>query len=333
MILNFVRVTPFRFPTKPVFVMIALVAALLLATGLSALPSSGHNTEIVDHPSRSPIPPAQDSKTPPLHKAGGSAQRNIQAQLRKRGKQVPRRVPLRRHPPLGCEQFSWPEGIKNLAIVGNGPLSIEDRKGIQGCDSVMRFNKMENFECDDPVTVWMLRYSYEAPDKYHGLNSPGKGCNSADVLKKANQVWLMDGEEWWLKEALKKHPDLKSSGKSVWADGRQWERKYSKMAEVGVRGRRRRRKWMVKGVSPSSGWLGISIALDCKPPGVEVHLYAMNWHNQLWETHLVDREENFWRAMARQNQLTIHETECKGLRGCEDAAKVDMLQMSSRVAL
>jgi len=36
----------------------------------------------------------------------------------------------------------------------------------------------------------------------------GKGCNSNDVLKKASQVWLMDGEEFWLKEALEKHPNL-----------------------------------------------------------------------------------------------------------------------------
>lgn len=41
------------------------------------------------------------------------------------------KAPIRKHPPLGCSQFSWPTGTQTIAIVGNGPLSKADRAAIE----------------------------------------------------------------------------------------------------------------------------------------------------------------------------------------------------------
>ena len=32
---------------------------------------------------------------------------------------------------------------------------------------------------------------------------------------------------------------------------------------------------------------GLSIALECKPPEAEVHLYGYNWHSSMWQFHRV----------------------------------------------
>lgn len=37
----------------------------------------------------------------------------------------------RRHAPLGCEQFAWPDELTSIAIVGNGPLSRQHRDEIE----------------------------------------------------------------------------------------------------------------------------------------------------------------------------------------------------------
>jgi len=132
--------------------MIRLGAFLLLVTGLGALHDSVQSkaelSEILDYPS--PTPPAPKLENSSQHKAGGSARRRFQAQQGKRGRKFPRRVPLRRHPPMGCEQFSWPEGSKSLAIVGNGPLSSKDRQEIQAGSSR---NSPRHYKESTPHTV------------------------------------------------------------------------------------------------------------------------------------------------------------------------------------
>lgn len=40
---------------------------------------------------------------------------------------------------------------------------------MQEHDAVLRFNKLNQIDCGEKTTIWMVRYSYEAPDKYHGL--------------------------------------------------------------------------------------------------------------------------------------------------------------------
>ena len=47
-----------------------------------------------------------------------------------RGK-VAIKAPIRKHPPLGCEQFTWPNGTRSIAIIGNGPLSKAHRLAIE----------------------------------------------------------------------------------------------------------------------------------------------------------------------------------------------------------
>ena len=39
-------------------------------------------------------------------------------------------------------------------------------------------------------------------------DAPGKGCRTEDMIDSAHQIWLMDGERWWLDKAFEKHPDL-----------------------------------------------------------------------------------------------------------------------------
>ena len=36
---------------------------------------------------------------------------------------------------------------------------------------MVRYNKMSSLQCGDKLTFWVTRYSYEAPDKFHGLGA------------------------------------------------------------------------------------------------------------------------------------------------------------------
>ena len=127
--------------------------------------------------------------------------------LDRKGKVIAKPPPRRPYPPLGCEQFTWPANMSSLALVGNGPLSQQHRKEVevilrpvkqvaeyrsmllvithhysclnsnpvmhwvQGYDAVVRYNKMSSLHCGDKLTFWVTRYSYEAPDKFHGLGA------------------------------------------------------------------------------------------------------------------------------------------------------------------
>ena len=116
--------------------MLRAAIAIVLVTGLNVstdeLNGNTYTRELADQSPR-PTPPAI-----PAESERGIVDTHTQAaasrQLLGRHKRVikvPRKKSLRRHPPLGCQQFTWPGGIKTLAIVGNGPISSRDREEIE----------------------------------------------------------------------------------------------------------------------------------------------------------------------------------------------------------
>jgi hypothetical protein len=122
--------------------MLRAAIAIVLVTGLNVstdeLNGNTYTRELADQSPR-PTPPAI-----PAESERGIGNTYTQAaasrQLLGRHKRVikvPRKKSLRRHPPLGCQQFAWPEGIKTLAIVGNGPLSSRDREDIEVISSLL----------------------------------------------------------------------------------------------------------------------------------------------------------------------------------------------------
>jgi len=123
-----------RLAEEPLSIMLRVAAVLLLVTSLGAHSASSQNDsesrEVAGH-TTSPAPPiTHPEREIWLNSTEGLPSRQLLGQ-KQRVRKVPRKPSLRRHPPLGCQQFSWPEGMQSLAIVGNGPLSSRDREQIK----------------------------------------------------------------------------------------------------------------------------------------------------------------------------------------------------------
>ena len=64
---------------------------------------------------------------------------------------------------------------EHVCVVGNGPLSEDDKKNIEKCDMVYRFNDLKNYKDGDKIDVHVMR-EWENTHKYSGehmvLNTP-----------------------------------------------------------------------------------------------------------------------------------------------------------------
>ena len=86
---------------------------------LPAAEHRGHNKDLqADHKPILPLDIASKNKQRPATR--GLARRKVAI-----------KAPQRKHPPLGCQQFSWPNKTRSIAVVGNGPLSKAHRAAVQ----------------------------------------------------------------------------------------------------------------------------------------------------------------------------------------------------------
>lgn len=71
---------------------------------------------------------AQDS--PPAHIQNlAFPDRQLSRSLLRR--RLPNKKAVRKHAPLGCQQFKWPNQTHSIALVGNGPLSKDQRRAVE----------------------------------------------------------------------------------------------------------------------------------------------------------------------------------------------------------
>eukprot|EP00884_Botryococcus_braunii_P009557 jgi/Botrbrau1/18602/Bobra.0367s0042.1 len=91
-----------------------------------------------------------------------------------------------------CSIIGPGSGTSNIAIVGNGPLSAEQRKAIEASDLVVRFNAMNNRLPGERTDVWFVRYMDRPPMYFWGLTQLGSRLSS-EVVDSARAVVFLGG--------------------------------------------------------------------------------------------------------------------------------------------
>ena len=91
--------------------------------------------------------------------------------------------------------------VRSIAVVGNGPLSAHQRAQVNASDVVIRFNELNFRECGERLDVWIVRFAFHRPLRYHGLDRTW-GCNVSDALAAARSVWFLNGETDLEREAV-----------------------------------------------------------------------------------------------------------------------------------
>lgn len=69
------------------------------------------------------------SSTPRVNRALQLVQKATRSLLR--GRRFPAKPAQRAHAPLGCQQFKWPNETHSIAVIGNGPLSVQQRLSVE----------------------------------------------------------------------------------------------------------------------------------------------------------------------------------------------------------
>lgn len=204
-----------------------------------------------------------------------------------------------------CAAF-YTRPVRSVALVGNGPLTETQRLKIEVSDLVIRFNKLNNRFCGERLDVWLLRRAEEATLQWHGLGELAH-CSTAEALEQNPLLWLYGGSSWWFNPysvvaAAVRFPQI--ARRLAWQGlpFAPWKNLYQ--------------TYVTPLGSPSTGWIGLMLALDCKPRDAELHLYGFNWSRRHWRSHAIAAEERFVRMLADRRRLTVHETACKGLRFC-----------------
>lgn len=202
-----------------------------------------------------------------------------------------------------CQNLHRNRCHRRIAVVGNGPLSEEQRQEINSnFDIVIRFNKLNNWLCGDQLGVWLMRSTDEARStfSYQGLGQL-ELCSSKRALESASAVWLLGGSQANASHMFASYPELTAKSPIV-VQLAPWQDVYSEVVGQGA---------------PSSGWIGMMLALECLPTSGEVHVYGFNWaHGHYW-AHNMYAENAFTDMLDEAGKVIVHTTPCGGLRDCE----------------
>eukprot|EP00884_Botryococcus_braunii_P012712 jgi/Botrbrau1/21441/Bobra.0216s0049.1 len=194
--------------------------------------------------------------------------------------------------------------LRTIAVVGNGPISKLQRRQISASDVVIRFNQMHNRFCGERLDIWVVRYASNVKFQYHGLNEI-QHCPTTEPMGILKSIWFLDGRgkdrEAAIQKVLAKFPQLRHKP-WVAIDKKPLLRIFAR--DVNPTG------------SPSSGWAGMMLALECAPPNARVHLFGFNWSRRHWKAHNMDAEQDFAEKLNAEGTIVIHRPICSGLRTC-----------------
>ncbi|KAK9853920.1 hypothetical protein WJX84_007750 [Apatococcus fuscideae] len=208
--------------------------------------------------------------------------------------------------PLHCAAI--PHGTLRIAIIGNGPITPEDRTEINDPtrQTVIRINAANNRLPGERTDVWIMRHSSTAEMNLWGL-SQMEPALAQDALNSTHSFWFMvDMKDGWiaasmsLREVHAAYPSISSKPRFA-IDA---ERTPATLRPPGPQ-------------IPSTGWLGLTAALECSLHlGASVHLYGFNFHPAHASEHPIEQEADLVNQLAQAGSLTFHETACSGVRIC-----------------
>ncbi|BDA47061.1 hypothetical protein COCOBI_09-5160 [Coccomyxa sp. Obi] len=207
-----------------------------------------------------------------------------------------------------CSAFRAP-GTKTVAIVGNGPLDSAQRRDIDACNLVVRFNLMNNWRrFKEKVDVWVFRYSTEATLGYWGITNLA-AQEATNVIQLMKAVWLVGGRQKDADGLAKKVPAI-AEAHPVLIPQEPLAVAYS-------------RQMNATDSYPSTGFVGLLGALYCTTEDTVLHLFGFNWHNSTWKAHKMEEEKAFVMWLAKEGRVVIHETTCYGVRECGGSSTFD----------
>ncbi|CAL8471675.1 g11217 [Coccomyxa elongata] len=207
-----------------------------------------------------------------------------------------------------CSAFRAP-GTKTVAIVGNGPLDHAQRRDIDACDVVVRFNLMNNWRrFKERVDIWVFRYSTEASLGYWGITNM-LAHEATNVVQLMKAVWLVGGRQKDADGLVKKVPAI-AQAHPVLIPQEPLAVAYS-------------RQMNVTNGYPSTGFVGLLGALSCTTEDTMLHLFGFNWHNSTWKGHKMEAEKAFVEWLAKEGRVVVHETTCYGVRECGGSSTFD----------
>lgn len=191
-----------------------------------------------------------------------------------------------------CKHIASPR----VAVVGNGPISEEQRKDINTADTVVRFNRLgATMKSDDSLDVWFTRQ------------------NNAKITKWSKE----EGNKTLIKSALLRTKlFIRIEAHAVEYQGitNTITIPEVEMEYVPFRTRIRRAMQKKSYKAPSTGLMGLLTVLGCYPGSVDV--YGFNWSNENHAGHFIDVEEEIARRLEALGKLVIHPTPCDGYREC-----------------
>ncbi|GAB4817505.1 hypothetical protein N2152v2_004551 [Parachlorella kessleri] len=232
-----------------------------------------------------------------------------------------------------CGCFAKPQAAQ-VALVGNGPLSVSQREDIGGADCIIRFNQLHNRQQGERTDVWFVRGSFfPAGNLTRQVAREAKWVVLAHAFReeldssdKDQESHVSDLRSHW-SAAL--DATVESSGlgaaeraKMLAVDLTQHQALWDRIA-TGLGYPRRdfqHQGQVIRGNNPSSGLVALLALLDCLPGDATIHLYGFNWSSSNWVGHLMKLERSFIQAYSRQlaGRLLIHPTPCSGYRECEE---------------
>ncbi|CAK0787582.1 hypothetical protein CVIRNUC_010804 [Coccomyxa viridis] len=221
--------------------------------------------------------------------------------------------------PKWCSAF---EGchVRNIAVVGNGPLSAQQRSELNSgrFQVIVRFNYLNNRLPGEQLDIWVMRWGDTAKLHFWGLSQMTTE-EGAEALGAADALWLMaeprTGHAHWkaLQPLYRRFPAVESMEHLMLSP--QDTRRFP-----GVD------RWPgTDAKAPSTGWLGTVYALQCaQSAGAVVHMYGFNWHDKHGDTHPhISDESKFFQQAEERGLLIIHPTACAGLRSCGKRTQKD----------
>ncbi|KAK9809048.1 hypothetical protein WJX72_008410 [[Myrmecia] bisecta] len=210
--------------------------------------------------------------------------------------------------------------VKNIAVVGNGPVTSEQRDQIQHADRVVRFNALNNRLMQEASDVWIVRYSGKPPSHFWGLGTLDKG-ELVDILRTSQLVLFLGGPDppryipmdQMLELMRKVLPDTPPS-KLLQIKFERYRHVYNSVLSSSLTLEKPE-------AEPSSGLLGLLATLGCIASDATVNVYGFNWSGKAYELHFMEDERRIVsRLQRRYPGLQIHPTACAGnLYSCSEA--------------
>lgn len=173
-----------------------------------------------------------------------------------------------------------------IAIVGNGPLSKACRKEIRGFEFVARFNKMDNFQPGDPLTLVYLRLD-PSTMSFYGIDVALRYRAPAVALV-YEQIYAEAAKEAgdFLRETTLLHVYEEFAGLPYPGD----HLPYPPYADSDR-------------IIPSTGFFGLHhIMKTCG--ALSVHLFGFTWEG--WRWHDWDYEKSVIQKYAEERRVVVH---------------------------